>query len=165
MKTVFILLSCLLVACVLLLFVLGGISRTGKAPGLVAGMLAKCPDTPNCVCSEQQDDANHSIAPILLPLNITFDPLSILKNAVRDMGGTIGVEGDKYFAASFSSVIFGFRDDLEVRLDSTQNVIHIRSASRVGYGDGGVNRKRTESLRNLYNQKVTEESQSLNTTP
>ncbi len=164
MKTVFIILSLLFIACVLLLFILGGISRSGKAPGLVAGMLAKCPDTPNCVCSEQKEDADHSIAPILLPRDIAFDPLSILKNAVRDMGGTIGVEGDKYLAATFSSAIFGFVDDLEVRLDSTQNVIHIRSASRVGYGDAGVNRKRTELLKNLYEQKITGENQTFNTT-
>ncbi|MBU0665298.1 MAG: DUF1499 domain-containing protein [Proteobacteria bacterium] len=154
MKTVFIILSLFIVACVLLLFILGGISRSGKAPGLVAGRLAKCPETPNCVCSEPKDDANHFISPILLPQNITFDSLPILKNAVRDMGGDIGVESDNYFSATFSSAIFGFMDDLEVRIDSTQNMIHLRSASRVGYGDAGVNKKRTELFKKLYGQKV-----------
>jgi uncharacterized protein (DUF1499 family) len=156
MKTVFIILSLFIVAGVFLLFILGGISRSGKAPGLVAERLAKCPDTPNCVCSEQQDDSNHSIAPIHLPQVITFDPLSILKNVVKDMGGTIRTESDNYFAATFTSAIFGFMDDFEVRIDSTQKMIHIRSASRIGYGDAGVNRRRTELLKNLYNQKVSE---------
>lgn len=165
MKTVLIILSILIVACVLLLFILGVISRSGKAPGLVAGKLAQCSATPNCVCSEQKDDGDHFIDPILLPQNLIFDPLSILKNVVSNMGGTIGVESDHYFAATFSSTIFGFMDDLEVRIDPTRNVIHLRSASRVGYGDAGVNRNRAELLKNLYNQKVSEANQSLNASP
>lgn len=155
MKTVLIILSLLIVVGVFLLFILGGISRSGKAPGLVTGRLARCPDSPNCVCSEQQDDSNHSIAPIHLPQVITFDPLAILKNVVKDMGGTIGTESVHYFAATFSSAIFGFMDDFEVRIDSTQKMIHIRSASRVGYGDAGVNKKRIELLKKLYGQKVS----------
>ena len=165
MKTVLIILSLLIVACVLLFFILGVISRSGKAPGLVAGRLAQCPATPNCVCSEYKDDADHFIDPILLPQNIAFDPMSLLKNVVNNMGGIIGAEGDHYFAATFSSAIFGFMDDLEVRIDPTKNVIHLRSASRVGYGDAGVNRKRTELLKNLYNQKASGANQSLKATP
>lgn len=161
MKTVLIILSLFIVAGILLLFILGIISRSGKAPGLVAGRLVKCPATPNCVCSEQKDDANHSIDPIILPRSIIFDPLPILKNAVREMGGTIQVESDKYLAATFSSAIYGFMDDLEVRIDPTRNEIHIRSRSRVGYGDAGVNRKRTELLKKLYNQKVPEANRSV----
>ncbi len=165
MKIVFVIMSLFIVAGVFLLFILGGISRSGKAPGLIAGRLAKCPDTPNCLCSEQKDDANHFISPIILPQNITFDPLPILKNAVRDMGGTIGTESVHYFAATFSSAIFGFMDDLEVRIDSTQKMIHIRSASRVGYGDAGVNKKRIELLKKLYAQKVSEADHSLKAIP
>lgn len=155
MKSVFIILSLLVVATVLLLFILGLISRSGKAPALVAGRLAQCPATPNCVCSEYKDDADHFVDPILLPQNLTFDPLPLLKEAVREMGGTIGAESEQYFAAAFSSAIFGFRDDLEVRIDSTEKVIHLRSASRVGYGDAGVNRKRTELLKKHYREKAS----------
>lgn len=161
MKTGFIILFFFVAACVLLLFILGFISRSGKVPGLVAGRLAQCPATPNCVCSEYKDDADHFIDPILLPRNLSFDPLSLLKNAVGDMSGVIGAEGDHYFAATFSSAIFGFMDDLEVRYDPTKNVIHLRSASRVGYGDAGINRKRTELLRKIYNQKASDVNQSL----
>lgn len=165
MKTGFIILFFFVAACFFLLFILGFISRAGKTPGLVAGRLAQCPATPNCVCSEYKDDTDHFIAPILLPQNIAFDQLSLLKNAVGDMGGAIGAEGDHYFTATFSSVVFGFIDDLEVRIDPTKNVIHLRSASRVGYGDAGVNRKRAELLKKLYNQKVSEANQSLKESP
>ncbi len=70
------------------------------------------------------------------------------------MGGHIQAESDTYIAATFSSALFGFVDDLEIRIDPAQKVIHIRSGSRVGYGDAGVNRKRAESLKKLYNMNI-----------
>jgi len=66
------------------------------------------------------------------------------------MGGIIQVEKDNYLAATFISSIFGFVDDLEIRIEPGQKTIHLRSASRVGRGDGGVNRKRVEQLKKLY---------------
>lgn len=43
-------------------------------------------------------------------------------------------------------------DDLEIRLDLSEKVVHIRSASRVGYSDAGANRKRSEVLRKRFNR-------------
>ncbi|MCJ7615637.1 MAG: DUF1499 domain-containing protein [Desulfobacterales bacterium] len=165
MKTVSIVLSILIVAFIVLLFNFRAISKAGEASGLVQGMLSKCPNKPNCVCSEQKDDANHYIDPIIIPQNITFDTFSIIKNAIQDMGGSVQVESDNYLAATFTSAIFKFVDDLEIRIDLTQKVIHIRSASRVGYSDMGVNKKRTELLKKLFNYKVSEANKSLNATP
>lgn len=54
---------------------------------------------------------------------------------------------DHYLAATFTSAIFRFVDDLELRIDPRQEVIHIRSASRVGRRDGGVNRRRVEKFK------------------
>ncbi len=164
MKTAFIIFSLVIVCSILLLFIVGIFSKSGKASGLVEGSLSKCPDTPNCVCSEQENDAKHAIAPIPLPQEITFDPLPIFKDVVREMGGTVQAESNNYLAAIFSSAIFGFVDDLEVRIDSAQQVVHIRSASRIGYGDLDVNRKRVELLKNLYSQKASEANQSRKTT-
>ena len=165
MKTVFIVLSILIVAFIVLLFNFRSISKAGGASGLVEGMLSKCPNKPNCVCSEHKDDANHYIDPIIIPQNITFDTFSLLKNVIQDMGGNVQVESDNYLAATFTSAIFRFVDDLEIRIDSTQKVIHIRSASRVGYSDMGVNKKRTKLLKKLFNNKVSEANQSLQLTP
>ena len=168
MKTVFIALSILMVAFIVLLFNFRAISKAGDASGLVEGMLSKCPNKPNCVCSEYKDDANHYIDPISIPQNITldtFDTFSLLKNAIQDMGGNVHIENDNYLAATFTSAIFKFVDDLEIRIDSTQKVIHIRSASRVGYSDMGVNKKRTELLKKLFNNKVSEANKSPQLTP
>jgi uncharacterized protein (DUF1499 family) len=156
MKTVSIILTILIVTFIVLLFNFRGISKAGEAPGLVEGILSKCPNKRNCVCSEHKDDANHYIDPIIIPQDITFDIFSLLKNTIQDMGGSIQVEGDNYLAATFTSAIFRFVDDLEIRIDSTQKVIHIRSASRVGYNDMGVNKKRTELLKKLFNNEVSE---------
>ena len=164
MKIALIILTAI-VAFIILFFILGVISKSGQGPGLVGGSLSKCPNKPNCVCSEQTDDINHYIDPIIIPQNITFDTLRILKSVIRDMGGTIYAESEDYIASTFSSSIFGFMDDFEIRIDSIQKVIHIRSASRVGYGDAGVNKKRTELLKKLYHKKVSEANQSLNATP
>ena len=164
-KTALIIISILIVAFIILLFILGVLSKSGKAPGLVEGSLTQCPNKPNCVCSEQKDASKHYINPMIIPQNIKFDILPILKNAIRDMGGSIQAESDNYIASIFSSAIFGFVDDLEIRIDTNKKVIHIRSASRVGYGDTGVNKKRAELLKKLCNRKLSEANQLLNAMP
>ena len=165
MKTVFIILPILIVTFIVVLLNYRGISKAGEAPGLVEGILSKCPNKRNCVCSEYKDDANHYIAPIILPQNSTVDTFTLLKDVIRKMGGNVQVESCDYLAATFTSAIFKFVDDLEIRIDSTQEVIHIRSASRVGYSDMGVNKKRTELLKKLFNNEVSKADKPLDTSP
>jgi len=157
MKTAIITLIVIIVAVVVLFFILGLISKSGKAPGLIDGKLSQCPDKPNCVCSEQKT-ASHYIEPLVISENLNFDTVPALKNAIEEMGGRVEVASDNYIAATYSSALFGFIDDLEVRIDSMQKVMHIRSASRVGHSDMGVNRKRVELLKNLYIQSVSEQA-------
>lgn len=120
-------------------FYLGKKSQTGEAPGLVNGALAACGSAPNCVVSEGGADEKHSIAP--LPLS----SWNKIPGAVGDMGGTVTQTGDQYISATFTSKSFGFVDDLEFR--KAEDGVHVRSASRVGYSDRGVNRARVEVLR------------------
>lgn len=140
---------------VILFFILGVMSKSGQAQGIIEGRLSKCSYKPNCVCSEQKEDVAHYISPINIAKNINV--LTTLKNTVQDMGGNIQTESNHYFAATFSSNIFGFIDDLEIRIDSEQNKIHIRSASRVGHGDLGANKKRVELLKYLYKKTFREQ--------
>ena len=154
MKTLLIITAILIFALIVLLFTLRTSATTEKAPGLVAGMLSRCPTRPNCVCSMYKDDSEHYIEPINIPANITLDPLSVLKSVIHAMGGSVQVETDNYLAATFTSALFKFVDDLEITIDQTPGVIHIRSASRVGYSDMGVNRKRVERLKQLLNQRI-----------
>jgi uncharacterized protein (DUF1499 family) len=82
------------------------------------------------------------------------DTLKILKETIQELGGVVQKETDTYLAAAFSSTLFGFVDDLEGRIDSRHNVLHIRSASRVGYSDLGLNTRRTERIRDLFYKKT-----------
>jgi len=154
MKTTLIILSCLLFAFVVYFFILGIMSKQGKAPGLIDGDLTNCSDKPNCVCSGQKEGDSHYIAPIVLVHNSPSDALVVLKEIVGKMGGTIQSEKENYLAATFSSTLFGFVDDLEIKIDREHQLIHIRSSSRVGHNDMGINKKRVTLLKELYQQKI-----------
>ncbi len=154
MKITLIVISSLILATIVTFFILGLISQSGKASGLVDGKLTRCPEKPNCVSSEFAADVAHYIDPVAIPQSITSKILSRLKNRVREMGGSIQVENDNYLAVTFTSSIFRFVDDLEIRIDTDQKMIHLRSASRVGYSDRGINRKRIERLKGLYYMKA-----------
>jgi len=160
MKTVLIILSFIILAAVILFFILGNMSKSGEAKGLAEGRLSECPARPNCACSEDIEDIDQYIKPIRFPQNVPGNLLHILRTTILELDGTINSEGENYIASTFSSTIFGFVDDFEIRIDSAQNLIHLRSASRVGYSDAGVNRKRTELFRKLLNEKLEATTQT-----
>lgn len=122
---------------------------SGKRPknlGVHEGKLAACPKTPNCVSSQSQDTV-HKIE----PLSYNSTPLAAianLKTVVQAMERTkIISETTHYLYVEFTSAIMRFVDDVEFYLDDRQKVIHIRSASRLGQSDLGVNRHRVETIR------------------
>ena len=109
--------------------------------GVNNGKLTPCPGTPNCVNS-QSNDTQSKINP-LPPVSI-----SELKKIVESMERTTIVKStDNYLYAEFKSKLMGYVDDVEFYLDNQENVIHVRSASRLGKSDLGVNRKRIEEIR------------------
>jgi uncharacterized protein (DUF1499 family) len=124
----------------------------GKKPlGMTDGKLAPCPRRPNCVSSE--DDAGSAR---IEPLAFTGTPgaaRECLKRAIQGIGGTIEFESDGYIWAVFKTTVFRFIDDMEFRLDPRHRVVHLRSASRIGYYDFGVNRRRTAALRQRFLQE------------
>lgn len=118
---------------------------------------APCPDSPNCVSSYADDEVHH-VDPLPLPVGtessapalVGAASLVAVRRALASMPRTkIVTEDGDYVHATCTSLVFRFVDDLELRLDRQQEVIHVRSASRVGYGDLGVNRRRVERLRSL----------------
>ena len=139
---------------IIALFVFGYMSQSGEVHGLVEGRLKRCPDKPNCVCSEFKSDTDQYIEPLVIAAGDAAQVLPRLKTIVRQMGGSIQVEKADYLAVTFTSSIFRFVDDLEIRIDTDQKLIHLRSASRVGRGDGGVNRKRVERLKTAFQVKT-----------
>ena len=142
----------LAVLLIILFFIAGKMlalsSRDGAPPGLLHGRLHPCPATPNCVCSEAPQAAG-----FVEPLPVVGEPGAAwarIQQVVVAMGGTIVRQEKDYLAATFKSVLFGFIDDVELRPDTPAGVIHIRSASRVGRSDLGMNRKRVAEVRRRY---------------
>ena len=74
---------------------------------------------------------------------------------IRDMGGVIREQREDYLAATFTSSIFRYVDDLEIRVDVAAGQIHLRSASRVGRSDLGANRARVERLKAALQSNVS----------
>ncbi|MCA9080754.1 MAG: DUF1499 domain-containing protein [Planctomycetaceae bacterium] len=124
-------------------------SWTSKRPeylGVHAGRLSPCPDSPNCVCS-QDADAAHAITPFAVGHDAERQ-WTLLQQVIQQQPRvTMVTTTDDYLHAEFRSLVFGFVDDVEFLRDREQGSIHVRSASRVGYSDLGVNRKRIELLR------------------
>lgn len=126
-------------------------SFSGKRPtnlGVKDGKLAACPSSPNCVNSQAADsDAEHKIA----PLSYTSSPaeaMATLKSVIQSMERTeIITEENNYLYAEFTSALMGYVDDVEFFLDDATGTIQVRSASRLGQSDLGVNRKRIEAIR------------------
>jgi len=120
-------------------FILGLVSQKGEAKGLVDGKLADPGSSPNVVSSEDDVQPERAVRPLK-------GELTQIKAAILATGGTITSESDNYLSATYMSKIFKFVDDVEIRKDS-DSLWHIRSSSRVGYSDRGVNRRRVEAIR------------------
>jgi uncharacterized protein (DUF1499 family) len=133
-------------------FLMGGLCfAEGRAPhlGLFNGNLKQCPGTPNCV-SSQADDPEHAIAPLVYSESRS-EAYARLKKVLTEMKRTtIVTENEDYLYAESRSLIFRFVDDVEFYFPAAQKVIHVRSASRVGSSDLGVNRKRVEEIRKRF---------------
>lgn len=124
---------------------------TGPGPGgigIVDGRLARCGDKPNCVCSfETRPQFQVAPLPLVLPAENPFGPVKAVLGQVGEH--EVAAEGPHYLHVVFVSRWFRFKDDVEFLYLPDQRLLHLRSASRVGYGDLGVNRKRIETLRTL----------------
>lgn len=126
-------------------------SFSGSRPsnlGVKDGKLAACPVSPNCVNSQTPDsDAEHHIAPLSYS-GSPSEAIARLKGIITAMPRTqIIAESDNYLYAEFTSALMGFVDDVEFYVDEAAGVVQVRSASRLGQSDLGVNRKRIEEIR------------------
>jgi len=112
-----------------------------------------CPNSPNCVSSDSRDD-NHSVA----ALKFSDSPgkaWQAAKGALLTLPRTRLVTDTGYtLHAKCKSAIFGFFDDVDFELRADQEIIAVRSASRLGYSDFGVNRRRNEAARSIFTERT-----------
>jgi uncharacterized protein (DUF1499 family) len=122
--------------------------------GVQSGQLTPCPSTPNCVNS-QSVDAEHKIAPITYNSS-PEKAFTDLKKVIQSLNRTkIIAETDNYLYVEFTIPIMGFVDDVEFYLEPGTKEIQVRSASRLGESDLGVNRRRIETIRAKLNELET----------
>lgn len=124
----------------------------GENTFVINGNLTRCPKKANCVSSEDSD-TKYFVAPLEYSGSAP-EAWRELQEVITTMGGSIELTTDHFLHATFRSTLFRFVDDVTCRLNIDKNLIHIRSASRTGYSDFGVNKKRVEMIRQLLNTKI-----------
>lgn len=118
-------------------------------------LLPACPSSPNCVSTQASpDDARHSIAPYRYRKSYA-EAKEALKAIIAGLSRTQLVEEDEaYLHYECTSLLLRFVDDVEFLFDDETKTVHFRSASRIGYGDLGVNRRRMEEIRSRLEGKL-----------
>ena len=139
---------------IIMLFGISGCS--GSRPqnlGLKNNLLLPCPESPNCVLS-QESDSKHQIQPI--HYNVSLEAAKErINEVIHSMYDTrIITQNEVYWHVEFTSRWLRFIDDVEFYFMESVALIHVRSASRLGYRDFGVNRKRVEKIRSQFQKLV-----------
>jgi uncharacterized protein (DUF1499 family) len=130
-----------------------------KRPGSLGvkdGRLSPCKRSPNCVSSQADPaDREHYIAPIAFK-GSALEAMAAVRKAVEGMERATVVRHDGgYLYAEYRSKLLRFVDDVEFAADGRSGLIHVRSASRLGRRDFGVNRARVEALRSRIEGRIT----------
>ncbi|MFW5734167.1 MAG: DUF1499 domain-containing protein [Oceanidesulfovibrio sp.] len=133
----------ILFGCVAAVAVLGAVSSARAAVSL-----DPCPDSPNCVSSLEPADRKNHIAPLAFegPALAAWDALRKALPTVEGFHEILWA-GDEKIHAVFKTSLLGFKDDVTFLLDAEGSIVHVRSASRLGWFDFGANRDRVERIR------------------
>ncbi len=105
-----------------------------------------CPDTPNCVIqSIAFETSGDDLYRIALNVMNEFSPHELFPNSQK-----------LQIDAVFRIRLFGFKDDVNIAIEPAGNhsYLHIKSASRVGHGDLGVNYRRVNRIVNKLKEKL-----------
>jgi uncharacterized protein (DUF1499 family) len=131
------------------LALLSALSRRPANLGARGGRLAPCPATLNCA-SSQAADRWHRVEPLRYE-GSAGEALARLRGVLGRWPRTrVRAATETYVHAECRSRVFRFVDDVEFLLDAGAGVLHVRSASRVGVWDLGVNRRRVAGLRRAF---------------
>lgn len=133
------------------LIILSGCSSTPENNGMKPAKLSPCPDTPNCVNSQVTDF--HAVAPFVMRKADKANWNAIVAVVTAIPRTKVVEQTDGYLHVEVSTLIFRFTDDMELLLSDNGATIDIRSASRLGLSDMGVNGRRVENLRKELKSK------------
>ena len=123
--------------------------------------LPPCPSKDNCV-SSQESRKKYYVEPMAFGQSsgkACIEAIEALCHKNFPRSKTLS-KSKNQLRITFTSALLRFVDDLQVAADDTTKLLHIRSASRIGYSDLGVNRKRVEKIRQLYYQTTKPSKQT-----
>jgi uncharacterized protein (DUF1499 family) len=141
-STIVVVLAGLLSACA------GASSRTYQQTGS-SSMLTPCPNAPHCVSSQADPKSARHVAPIMFKGSAAQAHDLLLKTLQQSSSATIESDTPTAIHATFRSLL-GFVDDVYFELQADSGRIDVKSVSRLGYYDFGVNRRRVENLRSRF---------------
>ncbi len=123
--------------------------------GVTEGRLARCRSSPNCVSSQAEPaDAEHYAAPIAFK-GTALEAMAAARKALEGIGRcTVIRHESNYLYAECRTRLMRFVDDIEFTHDERAGALHVRSASRLGRRDFGVNRQRVEAVRAAIEQGI-----------
>lgn len=143
-----------LTVAVYLLYMVGLAMYSWQRPvlGTVNGALTPCGSKPNCVCSEGSP-AERTVAALPIGKQSAAEAFDRARDSVESLPRVTLITAEPGYARyECCTQLFRFADDIELLLDEAAGVIHVRSSSRVGYSDMGVNRRRVEEIRGIYDR-------------
>lgn len=134
-------------------FIVGAIllltACAGEPPqnlGVTQGRLSNCPPSENCVNSQLLGDP-HYVEPLRMSGTQGEKKAQLLQVINRLPRTRVINSTDNYLLVEFESRLMGYVDDVELLIG--EKYVDIRSASRLGYSDFGVNRSRVETIRQM----------------
>lgn len=145
--TIFRAILILLIPVVGFAFFQGYQSAAVDAPAAVAGQLQACGPTPNCVSSLAETNSEYYVAPLPAVPENSEEGIAAIVAAIENTGGKVVKADVGMVLATYSTRIFRFVDDVQIIWTPGSDSVHVRSSSRVGQSDFGVNRKRVAALR------------------
>lgn len=145
----------LLVLALLYPLALAVVALSSPPPGAVGiNLVRPCPDTPNCVSSLARERPDAQVLPLYYTGEM-FIAQALLIDAIEEQpGAVVLVAQDGYIHAERRSGWLRFVNDMEFFFRDDVKEVHVRSAARLGYSDGGGNRRAVERIRQAFNEKM-----------
>lgn len=122
--------------------------------GVHGARLTPCPSSPNCISSHAAQEDDHYAPPLAFEGDAALAWKAAIEAAKALDRAKVVEEREGYLWLEVASRVFGFVDDFELALDATGRRIDVRSASRVGHSDLGVNRARIEDVRAAFEREL-----------
>lgn len=111
-------------------------------------LIKDCPESPNCVSTKATKDT-HYVEPIHFNKTPEDFKKFVEQILIKFPRTKLAHLENNYAHIEFTSLIFRFTDDVELFFDPAESKIHIRSASRIGHSDMGVNKKRVLKIKEI----------------